>query len=317
MGFKDRFLLAKKIIMSPERRWVALSRTQIGHMIPDQTYLSRFFYLRMGYRLNFDNPESFNEKINWLKLNDHNPIYKTMVDKYMAKEYVAKIIGDEYVVPLIGVWDRYSDIDFQHFPDRFVLKTTHDSGGVVVIRDKKSFDKAKAEKKINKSLGRNYYWFGREWPYKNIRPRIIAEEYLGDISRRKHSNEMDEWVDYKLMCFNGKVRCSFVCTERSSGSLKVTFYDSDWKELPFERHYPKSACHIPKPKSYIEMVEIAEKLSDGFPFMRIDFYEVAGRPIVGEITLYPGSGFEEFNPIEWDYKLGRWIDLSVVRYSMR
>lgn len=273
--------------------------------MPDELYLKKVFLYKLGYPLDLQNPQTFNEKLQWLKLYDRNPEYTTMVDKYEVKKYVADKIGEQYVIPTLGVWNSFDEIDFDALPNQFVLKCTHDSGGFVICRDKSNLDIESAKDKINKSLSVNYYYRGREWPYKNVKPRIIAEQYMEDASS-------DELKDYKLMCFNGKVKCSFVCSERfSEDGLKVTFYDRDWNVMPFERHYPRSQCPIAKPSSYDDMVRLAEQLSKDIPFVRVDFYEVSGKIYFGELTFYPGSGFEEFEPFEWDKTLGSWIRLPI------
>lgn len=230
-----------------------------------------------------------------------------MVDKYLVRQYISEKLGKEYLIPLLGVWNTFEDINFNGLPNQFVLKCTHDSGGLVICKDKESLNLKDAEKKIKQSLKRNFYYYGREWPYKNVHPRIIAEKYMADEFEK-------ELKDYKMMCFNGKVLCSFVCTERySNDGLKVTFFDKDWKVMPFERHYPKSKKIIEIPKKYDEMIYLAEKLAKNIPFVRVDFYEIEERIYFGEITFYPGNGMEEFSPEEWDYKLGSWLDLSKVQ----
>lgn len=408
----------------------------------------------MGKKLNLKNPQTFNEKLQWLKLYNRNPEYTKMVDKYEVKKYVADKIGEEYIIPTLGVWNKFEEIDFDTLPQQFVLKTTHDSGGVVICRDKSSFDYEAAKKKLNTSLKNNFYYMGREWPYKNVKPRIIAEKYMEDsatkelrdyklfafdgvvkalfiASDRQNPNEdtkfdffdsnlkhldftnghpnatvtpampesfeemkklaeklsekiphlrcdfyeingkvyfgelaffhwsgftpfnPDEWdktfgdwlklpeksgggyacigkdfilwlheenaeeskieniPDYKFMCFNGKVECLFVCSERNSADgLKVTFFDRDWNLLPFTRHYPKSEKEIQRPVNLEQMIEIAEKLSTNLPFVRIDLYYVDGRIYFGEYTFFPGNGIEEFNPDEWDLRLGKMLELK-------
>lgn len=277
-------------------------------LIPDKVFLEYEFKKTIGRSLNLRNPQTFNEKLQWLKLYDRKPIYTAMVDKYEAKKYVANIIGDQYIIPTIGVWNNFDEIEFDSLPLQFVLKTTHDSGGVVVVKDKRKLDIDSARSKIEKSLRRNYYYsLGREWPYKNVKPRIIAEKYMSDESGI--SQDSGELTDYKLMCFNGKVRCTFTCTDRFNGGLKVTFFDNDWNVLPFERHYPKSDKPIARPRQFEKMKELAEKLSKDIPFVRTDFYEVGDDIYFGELTFFPGSGFEEFNPESWDYELGSWIRL--------
>ncbi|HRU98901.1 MAG TPA: ATP-grasp fold amidoligase family protein [Ruminococcus sp.] len=275
--------------------------------MPDREYLSKRFKARLGYPLNLDNPITFNEKLQWLKLYDRRPEYTTMVDKYAVKRYVADTIGVQYIIPTLGVWDRFEDIDFDKLPNQFVLKCTHDSGGLVVCKDKTELNRAKAKKKIERCLKNNYFYLGREWPYMNVKPRIIAEVYMRD-------DEVDELKDYKFMAFNGEIKCSFVCSERFSDSgLRVTFFDNNWNVMPFERHYPRSSKHIPKPQCYEEMKVLAEKLAQNIPFVRVDFYEVSGKIYFGELTFYPGSGLEEFSPFEWDKKLGKWLKLPDIK----
>ncbi len=300
-------------IRHPDKIVIALGSRGMLPFLTDENYLKIFFKSRLGYKLNLKEPRTFNEKLQWLKLHDKNPKYIRLADKAEVKQIVADMIGEQYVIPTYGVWDKFDDIDFSVLPDKFVLKCTHDSGSVVVVSDKRNFDRLAAKRKISSRLRKNYFYLGREWPYKHIRPRIIAEKYLEDSSQ-KSALETDSLTDYKIMCFHGTARMSFVCTERfSPDGLKVTFYDREWNVLPFERHYKKSMNPMPKPESYEQMIRMAEKLSSGIPFARIDFYESAGRPYFGEITLYPGTGVEEFTPRKWDFRLGQWIDLKKLR----
>lgn len=270
----------------------------------DEAYIQMCWRRRIQYPLDLGNPKAFNEKLQWLKINDHNPAYTQMVDKYEAKLYVADKIGEEYIIPTLGVWEQFEDIDFDMLPNRFVMKCTHDSGGVVIVNDKKNLDWQKAKKRINRGLKRNYYMSSREWPYKNVKPRIIIEENLQD------SDDLIQINDYKLMCFNGKVKCSFVCSNRNSKEgLCVNFYDREWNPMPFERHYRRNPVEIEKPSQYENMVVLAEKLSQGIPFVRVDFYQVNEHIFFGELTFYPGSGMEEFTPVSWDFTLGSWLTL--------
>lgn len=270
--------------------------------LPDDLYLKITYFFHFFRSLDLENPKSFNEKIQWLKLNDRNPDYIKMVDKYEAKQYVAIKIGEDHVIPTIGVWKHVDDIPFDSLPNQFVLKCTHDSGSVCVCKNKADFNVNNAKKKLARGLSRNLFFWGREWPYKSVKPRIIAEKYM--------KGDDDDLMDYKLMCFNGKVKCSFVCSERfTSDGLKVTFFDKDWNLMPFTRQYPISEKPIPRPASYLQMIEMAEKLSEGISFVRIDFYEIYGHPYFGEMTFFPGDGLEKFEPEEWDYKLGEWLKL--------
>lgn len=294
--WKDPRSILRKILATANFRWM-----------PDKPYLELMYFAHFGKKLDLTNPKTFNEKLQWLKLYDRKPEYTAMVDKYEAKKYVAAKIGEEYIIPTLGVWDRIEDIDFDMLPNQFVLKCTHDCGSVVICKDKSQFDTAKAKEKLKKGLTHEYFYWGREWPYKHVKRRIIAEKFMVDESG-------GELTDYKFMCFHGTVGNVFTVTERYSGAgLKVTFFDRDWNQFPFERHYPASKIAIARPKNLEKMIELAEKLSQGIPFVRVDFYEVAGKIYFGELTFFPGNGMEEFTPEQWDRKLGDLIDLSVVK----
>ena len=272
-------------------------------LLPDYIFLKIKYKYKFNKKLDLNNPQTFNEKLQWLKLYDRNPEYTKMVDKYEAKKYVANIIGEEYIIPTLGVYDKFEDINFATLPNQFVIKCTHNSGGLIICKDKTKLNIKEARKKINKSLKRNYFYTGREWPYKNVKPRIIAEQYMED-------KKNDELYDYKFMCFNGKVKCSFVCTDRySEDGLKVTFFDLNWNKMPFERHYPNSNNVIEKPINYELMIKLAETLSKDIPFVRVDFYEINNKPYFGELTFYPGNGMEEFTPEKYDKILGDMLEL--------
>lgn len=431
-------------MLAPLKRVYSDAHYAAMHVVPEEWYLKRQFKKRVGYSLNLDNPRTFNEKLQWLKLYDRNPLYTKMVDKYEAKKYAADIIGEEYIIPTLGVWDHFDEIDFDQLPGQFVLKCTHDSGSIVICKDKDKLDRKRAKEKLERGLRYNYYYRGGfEWPYKNVKPRIIAEKYMVDESRTElkdykvfnfngepkiiqvdydrfvehkrnlytvdwkyieaaiefatdaghqiprpkrldemlnlasklaadiphvrtdfysiedkiyfgemtffHGSGFEKFIpeefgaklgncvniqggvilsgngyilivratesctdltDYKFMCFNGKMKCSFTCTGRNTDrGLYVTFYDRDWKKLPFSRHYPAEQIAMPKPVSYEKMVDLAEKISAPLKFSRIDFYEISGKIYFGEITFFPGNGMEEFSPEEWDYKIGSWIRL--------
>ncbi len=272
--------------------------------LPDKLFLSILYRLSLGKKLDWNNPKTFNEKLQWLKLYDRRQEYTTYVDKYKVREYIAKTIGEEYLIPLLGVWDNPDEIDFDKLPDQFVLKCNHNSGGICICKDKYNFEIKRTKFQLKKWLKSDYWLYQREWPYKNVPRKIIAEKYMVDES------ESCSLRDYKFMCFDGKVKCSFVCSDRNTKEgLHVTFFDLDWKVLPFERHYPSRKEGLPKPKCYDEMVELAEKLSKGIPFVRVDFYEINGKVYFGEFTFYPGSGFEEFTPRLADEWLGSFIKL--------
>lgn len=272
--------------------------------LPDKEYLKLMYRLKVGRKLHLDNPKTFNEKLQWLKLYNRKEFYSSLVDKYEVRQYVKKKVGEQYLVPIFGVWDKFDDIDFNMLPKKFVIKCTHDSGGVIICKDKDKLNMTEARNKIQSCLDRNFYYWGREWPYKNVKPRIIVEQYLEDESG-------DEIKDYKFMVFNGKVKCSFVCSERySEEGLAVDFYDLNWNKMPFMRKYRNSDKVIEKPKNYEKMIELAEKLSVDMIFDRIDFYEINGNIYFGEITLYPGGGFEKFIPEKYDTILGEMLEID-------
>lgn len=274
-------------------------------ILSDKLYLKIIFKLRLGYSLDLKNPQTFNEKLQWLKLYDRNPKYIQMVDKYEVRKYISENIGEEYLIPLIGVYNRFEEINFEELPNQFVIKCTHDSGGVVICKNKSKFDIRKAKEKIKKSMKRNFYYSGREWPYKNIKPKIIIEQYMEDKKAK-------ELIDFKIMCFNGIPKFLFTCSERYNDGLKVTFYNLSWEKMSFERHYPSSTKNIEKPKNYELMLELSKKLSKNIPFVRVDWYEINGKLYFGELTFYPGSGLEEFKPFSWDKKLGNLLSLEKI-----
>lgn len=273
--------------------------------IPDKIYLHLKFYLRMGKCLNLKNPQTFNEKLQWLKLYGRRPIDTILSDKYAVKEYIAKTIGEQYVIPLIGVWDRFEDIDFSKLPNQFVLKCTHDSGGVVICKDKSSFDIEAARKVIDRGMKHNFYVYSREKAYKDIPRRVIAEEY------REDSNA-GELKDYKFFCFNGVVKFFKIDFGRFTDH-HANYYSPEGKLLPFgELNFlPQPEHEIAMPNNLAEMVEIANKLSEGLPFIRVDFYNISGQILFGEFTFSPAGGMGPFEPDNWDVTLGNWIKLPI------
>lgn len=270
----------------------------ISHLIPDKAYLRLRYYLKFHKKINLKDPKTFNEKLQWLKLYNRRPEYIRMVDKYEAKQYVADIIGEEYIIPTLGVWDRFDDIDFDKLPEKFVIKCTHDSGGLVICDDKSKFDISSAKKKVEKSLKTNYYWHSREWPYKNVPRRIIAEEFLNDGSGKGVK-------DYKILNFNGQPQIIQVDFDRFT-EHKKNLYTTEWKLCDFSFNYPSHPeIDIPRPEKLDEMLQLAKKLSAGEPFMRTDFYYVDGRIYFGELTLFPASGYGWFDPETIDLELGK------------
>ena len=293
----------KQYVRCPKNILIGLLN-RFGWLLSDKAFLKCQYYLHMGKRLNLSTPQTYNEKLNWLKLYDRRAIYSTLVDKYSVKEYVANIIGKDHIIPTIGVWESFDEIDFNALPKQFVLKTTHGGGntGVVVCKDKNIFDVESARQKLNKSMQTNIYNTSREWPYKNVKRRIIAEEYIEDTT-------IGELADYKFFCFDGEVKALFVGAERGSGDVKFDYYDSDFNHLDLVQFHPMSNHPLPKPKSFELMKELAGKLSKGFPHVRVDLYECNEKVYFGEITFYHHGGMVPFHPEVWDYTFGSWIKL--------
>ena len=275
--------------------------------LPDKLFLTLQYKHVFGKKLDLKHPVTFNEKLQWLKIYDRKPEYTTMVDKFEAKKWVADRIGEQYIIPTLGVWNNFDDIDFDILPNQFVLKCTHDSGGLVIVRDKKTFDKANARKKINKCLKRNWYYSAREWPYKNVKRRIIAEEYIEDSST-------GELADYKFFCFDGEVKALFVGTERGTGDVKFDYYDADFNHLDIIQYHHMSSHPLPKPQNFDLMKELASKLSEGIPHVRVDLYESNGVVYFGELTFFHHGGVTPFYPKEWDDIFGSWINLPLCKY---
>ena len=286
---------------------------KFSYLFPDKLYLKWLYRLHMGQKLHLDKPVTFNEKLQWLKLNDHNDRYPKLVDKCTAKGEVAKMIGDQYIVKTIGVWNKPEDIDFDVLPNQFVIKVSNGSGGndVVICQDKQSFDVKKAISKLNASLqGSQTYLHYREWPYKNIPRRILAEEFI--------SNPNDEeLIDYKVHVFNGEPKFILVCQNRyGDGGMTEDFYSTDWELMKVKRpSHPNSAVPMKKPALLEEMLRLSKELSKGIPFVRTDFYIVQNKILFGEMTFYPASGVVPFVPSSWDRTFGDWLNLPSVKHS--
>lgn len=271
----------------------------------DKRYLKLLYRFKIGEKLVLENPQSFTAKLQWEKLYYRDPAWSNYIDKYEVKQEVARRIGSEHVIPTYGVWERAEDIDFDRLPERFVLKCTHDCKSVILCRDKKSLNREETRNKLRKALARNFYLPMREWAYKAVKPRIIAEEYMEDAA------QPDGLYDYKFFCFNGVVKALYVATGRVRGRVCFDFFDRDFQHLPvYNEFHPHASQHIPKPANFEEMVGLAQKLSQGFPHVRIDLYSLGGNKILfGEYTFYHASGLAEFIPREWDYTLGSWFTL--------
>lgn len=278
----------------------------IMSILPDNSYLKIMYRIQLHKKLNLKNPVTFNEKLQWLKLNDRNPDYTKMVDKYEVKNYIKGIFGEKYLIPTLGIWNSFDEIDFSKLPDQFVLKCTHDSSGIFIVTDKQKMNINLAKSKIQKSLNKKFFYSGREWPYKNVKPRIIAEKYMEDT-------EVKELRDYKFFCFNGNVRCFKVDFDRFT-KHKANYYDRECNLIKFGEIVcpPDFNKNIVLPIEQIqEMIDKAELLSKNIPFVRVDFYCVDKQIYFGELTFYPASGFGEFLYSYQDKEMGDWLRLPV------
>lgn len=275
---------------------------KIGCIVPDKLQIKLFYYLEMGKKLNLENPKTMNEKLQWLKLYNRKEEYRVLVDKIKVKDIVAKGIGSKYVVPLLGVWDSFDEIDFDKLPNQFVLKTNHSGGntGVIVVSNKSKLNKKEAKKKLESSLKDDIYKHYREWPYKGIEKKIFAEEYLGS-----------DLVDYKFYCFDGDADCVLICIDRQIGAAKFYFFDKDWKLCRYNKRGKNApeGFTLPKPEGIDKMFELASQMSKGMPFVRMDFFDVNGNIYFGEYTFFPASGYDYNRLFESDLYFGNKIIL--------
>lgn len=286
------------------RRWYMRKSKWMLRHASSEAYLEYIFHYRMGYKLNLKQPRTFSEKLQWLKLHDIHDEYSQLVDKYEVKEIMRKRIGNEHIIPTLEIYNSFDEIDFSQLPNQFVLKTTHDSGGIIVCQDKAQLDITAARRKLEKSLRRNYYLEFREYPYKNVKPRIIAEQYMVDDSKTG-------LTDYKFYCFNGKCKMLLIASNRSNRNVKFDFYDAAFNHLPIRKGHPWSTHEIKKPENYEQMLELAELLSADYPHVRVDLYNIAGKIYFGELTFFPASGLTPFEPREWDNILGEYLKLPL------
>lgn len=282
---------------------------KISNFIPDKLYLSMVYYYIFHKKLNLKTPSTFNEKLQWLKLYDRNPLYTTLVDKYAVKDYIKNLLGEEYIMPTISIYDNVDDINLNDLPDSFVLKTTHDSGGVRICKEKDSFDLNEAKRYLKSRLNQNYYYLWREWPYKNVKPKIMVEKYMEDSK--------GELVDYKFFCFDGKIDNVMVCVDRNKKDTETKFYffNQNWEllRLNIRGKQAPEGFTLKKPKCIGNMFEIASILSKGIPFVRIDLYECNEHIYFGEFTFYPDSGFDNNLLPETDIYLGNLLKIDNIR----
>lgn len=268
--------------------------------LPDKTYIKLYYRLRVGRPLNTKNPTTLNEKLQWLKFNYRFPLQSIVSDKLLVRDYVAEKIGAEYLIPLLGTWENYDDVDFDKLPEKFVLKCNHDSGGLVVCTDKSKLDQKEARNRVEKSLKSNFFYIGREYQYRNIKPRIICEQFISDNGKVP--------MDYKIYCFNGKPDVILVCKDRFSDNThraSYLYFDQEWRFQPLNKgDETLTEVDVPKPKNLDRMIEIAKDLSKDFLFARIDLYNIDGQIYFGEITLSPNSGFDPDIKYETDLMFG-------------
>lgn len=300
MGSKTKIL---DVVKNPLLIVPILGYRGFFHWMPDELYLKLVFRAKVGCWPNLKNPRTYNEKLQWLKLHNKNPLYTKLVDKYEVKKLIADLIGEEYIIPTLGVWDKFDDIDFDNLPRQFVLKCTHDSGGLVICKDKTNLDIAAAKKKIEACLKKNFFWGTREWPYKYVKPRIIAETYMEDGS----GNEL---TDYKFFCFNGVPRIMYVSHDIAKNAT-TDFFDMDYVRLPIRMRDPNSEQIPPKEPLFEKLKELSKILCQDYPHVRTDFYVVSDKIFFGEMTFYHNSGFSAVHPHEWNVKMGDMIEINV------
>ena len=274
-------------------------------IVSDKTAIKCQYHLLMKRKLNLKDPKTFNEKLNWMKLYFRKPKLTNMVDKYEVKSLVSELIGEEHVIPSIGIYDKWEDIDFDKLTPPFVMKTTHFSGVIQVVKDYNDFDKGKTRKRFNSSLKQNFFYSSREWPYKNIKPRIIIEKYVKD-------SKEDNLPVYKFFCFNGEPYIVQTIKNDKTSYETIDYFDMDWNRLDLKQNFENSEVPLSKPSNFEEMKEMAAKLSKGFPFIRVDLYSVDGHIYFSEFTFFSDAGYAEFHPAEWDKILGDKIDLSII-----
>lgn len=294
-----------KFLVNSNYRWTILANYGFYNRMSDESFLKKKYYSEIGKELNLSNPKSFNEKLQWMKLNNRDSQFTKMVDKYEVRKIVSEKIGEEYLIPLIGVWNNPDEIDFDKLPNQFVLKCNHNSGlGMIICEDKSKLNIKKVKKDLKKGLKQDYYLTGREWPYKNVERKIVAEKFM-------KNSDSSELKDYKFLCFNGHAELMYIASDRQAigEETKFDFYDMNFNHLPFTNGHPNSKKKIEKPKLFDQMKVLAEKIARDLNHVRVDFYEIDGKLYFGEITFYHMSGFAKFNPEIWDYKIGEFLNL--------
>lgn len=293
-----------KFIKKPKNIILCLMDKGYFNFLSDKIFIRLKYEILMNSKLNLENPKTFNEKLQWLKLYDRKDIYTIMADKYAAKKYISNLIGEKYIIPTLGIYSNFDEIDFMKLPNKFVIKCTHDSGGLVICKDKSKLNIKSAKNKINKCLSQNYYYTNREWVYKNIEPKIIIEKYIDGLE-----------FDYRFYCFEGTPKYIYVYTEKEIGSDKPSIencdiYNIKWEKQEFHNKSLPSKNGVLKPKLLDEMIKISKKISKNTHFLRVDFYYINGKIYLSELTFYPGAGFSKFYPEKYDYNLGSLIKIN-------
>lgn len=286
--------------VTPTRVFAHLARKHDFRFLPDALYLKWVYQGSTGRKLELSDPQRYSQKLQWMKLYDRNPRYTTMVDKAEAKNWAAKIIGPQHIIPTLGLWERFDDIDFDALPARFVLKCTHDSHSAIICRDKSRLDKAAAKKQLEKALKRRFYYEGRQWPYKNVPPRILAEPYM-------ENKATGDLRDYKFFTFQGQPRVMYIATGRGTGETYGDFFDMEFNHLDLNIDHVCAPTPPEKPALFEQMKQAAQALAQGTPQVRVDFYEVDGQFYFGEMTFFHCSGFVSFQPDSWDTQFGQWM----------
>ena len=295
-----------RFLFDKEYRFLIMADRGCYKWMSDEEFICRKFKAQNHIELSLDNPTNYNEKLQWLKLHDHNPRYIEMVDKVQAKQFIASKIGEDYIIPTIGVYSNTDEINFEALPEQFVIKCSHASGANIICKGKNNLDVKKAKKQLNKWLKKNWFWYGREWPYLECPHRIIIEEFMVDKNDETGDSAT---TDYKFFCFNGVPKVMYISKDRSEDP-RTDFFDMDYKHLPIKMKDPNADVLPQKPILFDQMKELAAKLSKGVPHLRVDFYVFNGKVYVGELTFYHCSGFSVLKPDEWNAKMGDWIDLS-------
>lgn len=300
------YLLINRRDLIPSTAFSYFARTKISHCLSDKLFLKLQYRANVGKKLNLAQPHTFNEKLQWLKLNNRDALFTEMVDKYAVRKFVAEKIGEDYLVPLIGVWDNANQIDFESLPHQFVLKCNHDSGSVIICKNKDQLNKDEIIAKLNQKLECDMFYWSREWPYKNIEKKIICEKYMKD----QHFETLNV---FKIFNFNNGEQIIQVIQNDKTPEESIDYFDPNWNRLELRQNFPNSIVPLSKPKTLNTMLVLAEKLSEGFPFLRTDFYEIDGRIYFSEFTFFSDAGMGKFTPEEWDNELGKRIDITKIR----